>query len=251
MTEAAKPDVEWSCALEPSLRDVWRTDPDGDMDLLRSIDSYNGRGEPPFGWVKTPYPSIVQKIARKVDRKKPQCFACHVDFVDWRSGLERAHIVAASAGGEDVTSNYVLLCSDCHIDSPMTNRVDWMHEWVDRGPAASGWQEHDARDWAINAELLAIVNYSARAYGREYSDLNEFLGFTLEGADTSIANMRRTVDEVLKECRADFHFGQRGFSPSTWAFVIIEAWGRVVFGNPERKGLPNGSRVATDAGLED
>ncbi len=79
LTEAAKSNEEWSCERDRSS-DREQAAPEKEMVLLQAIDRYDGRGEPPAGWVKTTYPSIVQKIGRKLDAKKPQCFACHIVF---------------------------------------------------------------------------------------------------------------------------------------------------------------------------
>jgi hypothetical protein len=197
------------------------------------MDKYDGQGNPPAGWVKTTYPSIIQKIGRKLDRSKPQCFACQLRFDDWRRGLERAHIVAASSGGDDTASNYVLLCSDCHLDAPMTNHVDWMLEWVDRGPAAQGWRERDAIDAATDAEALAALNYLEY---RQYTSVDDWMKYTVKGADISRENFKRTYREVVAEFDPGFHFGQSSFSPATRAYLAMETFGRVALGNRERKG---------------
>lgn len=226
LAEAAKPDEEWSCQRHPRYRDLWQTNPVKDMELSRAIDGYDGHGEPPEGWTKTTFPNLVQKIGRKLDRKKPQCFACHAPFDDWRKGLERAHIVAENCGGEDKPSNFVLLCSDCHRNAPMTNCADWMLEWVDRGPAAPGWERSDALDDATNAEMLAALNYVR--YGSEpYTAIEQAVGIKLEGADTSSENLQRTWREVADEFEPDMHFGSSSYSPATRALIMLEAWGRV------------------------
>lgn len=209
LTEAAKPHAEWHESKTGTLKSP-------DLKGHSSEDFiYETRRET--------YPSLVQKIARKLDRKKPQCFACHAPFEDWRKGLERAHIVAS---GEDTPSNFVLLCHDCHRNAPMTNNVDWMLEWVDRGPAAAGWEGADALAAATNAEMLAALNYIR--YGAEpYTSVEQAVGFTLKGADTSPENLQRTWHEVAEEFEADFHFGSSSFSPATRALIALEAWGRV------------------------
>ena len=44
--------------------------------------------------------------------------------------LERCHIIPNALGGEDVPSNYVLLCKDCHTDAPNVKSSKYMWEWI-------------------------------------------------------------------------------------------------------------------------
>lgn len=69
---------------------------------------------------------------------------CH--FVCWNCGedkskkdvngkksqpkLERCHIVPNALGGKDEPSNYVLLCADCHRESPDHIDPKYMWEWI-------------------------------------------------------------------------------------------------------------------------
>jgi hypothetical protein len=62
-----------------------------------------------------------------------------VDFAEahercWRCGyklpLERCHIIPASLGGEDIPSNYVLLCSQCHREAPNVTDPEFMWIWI-------------------------------------------------------------------------------------------------------------------------
>jgi len=54
----------------------------------------------------------------------------------WRCGHERdtqrCHIIPYALGGEDIASNYVLLCEDCHSEAPNVNDKDYMMEWIKR-----------------------------------------------------------------------------------------------------------------------
>ncbi len=117
----------------------------------------------------------------------------------------------------------------------MTNRDDWMLEWVDRGPAAAGWRDADAYEAALNAEALAAINYEST---RRFSSLNELFKYALRGADGSPENVMRTAREVADELKPDYHFGQSHYSPATRAFLILEACGRITFDQPldERRG---------------
>ena len=74
-----------------------------------------------------------------VDLCEPACFACQWYVPRWNEaklpweaakGLERAHIVAHSAGGSDEPSNFVLLCLQCHEEAPMTTDPEDMFRWI-------------------------------------------------------------------------------------------------------------------------
>lgn len=72
----------------------------------------------------------------------PCCFACKYDWLRhpvgehqakaaWnRSRLDRAHIRAESCGGSFEVSNFLLLCSRCHRESPMLSKPDAMLQWA-------------------------------------------------------------------------------------------------------------------------
>ena len=62
-----------------------------------------------------------------------------VDFAEahercWRCGcrrrLERCHIVPDSLGGEDIPSNFVILCKRCHLDNPNVADPEIMWDWL-------------------------------------------------------------------------------------------------------------------------
>ena len=59
----------------------------------------------------------------------------------WRCGherdTERCHIIPHSLGGEDVPSNYVLLCPDCHAEAPNVNDSEEMMKWIKRTSISS------------------------------------------------------------------------------------------------------------------
>jgi hypothetical protein len=47
-----------------------------------------------------------------------------------RVRLERAHIIPESLGGDDIPSNYVLLCRECHRQAPNTCDKENMWDWI-------------------------------------------------------------------------------------------------------------------------
>ena len=59
----------------------------------------------------------------------------------WRCGHERdtqrCHIIPYALGGEDIASNYVLLCADCHSEAPNVKDKDYMMQWIKRTSISS------------------------------------------------------------------------------------------------------------------
>lgn len=53
----------------------------------------------------------------------------------WRCGhdnepTERCHVIPDALGGEDVSSNFRLLCKGCHLEAPNVNDPKAMDEWI-------------------------------------------------------------------------------------------------------------------------
>lgn len=105
-----------------------------------------------------------------IDLGEPSCFACGYWDEKWdrpikpedrwnRAKLERAHIVARSIGGEDVPSNYLLLCSRCHVLAPMTNKREWMLRWVE---TQEGWMNRLVREGVEEFRRLGGTDEDAR-----------------------------------------------------------------------------------------
>lgn len=59
------------------------------------------------------------------------CWCCGEEIHN-RGSLHRCHIIPASMGGKDEPSNFVLLCSGCHEDSPDINDPAIMWDWLKR-----------------------------------------------------------------------------------------------------------------------
>jgi len=59
----------------------------------------------------------------------------------WRCGHEkdtqRCHIIPYALGGEDIPSNYVLLCAECHSEAPNVKDKDYMMKWIKRTSISS------------------------------------------------------------------------------------------------------------------
>lgn len=159
-----------------------------------------------------------------IDFGEPSCWACSYYEPEWeceegeslrsmwnRIGLERAHLVPASLGGQSSPSNMVLLCPLCHKDAPDHADPQYMIRWIE--------SREDYFGWAFRSLATAI---------------NELGGISKEDAALIIGHPR--MDEAFKTAyeRATWHFGAGRFTPcwSTRAAVAIEAisllrqWGR-------------------------
>ena len=55
------------------------------------------------------------------------CWNCGEEH---KHSLERCHIVPQSKNGLDIPSNYVLLCKECHIESPDSTNPNRMWDWI-------------------------------------------------------------------------------------------------------------------------
>lgn len=84
--------------------------------------------------IKTTKKEIVDYWAGHVDESD-----LSIDFAEahercWRCGckrrLDRCHIIPDSLGGEDEPSNFVLLCSRCHLDNPNVMDKEIMWDWL-------------------------------------------------------------------------------------------------------------------------
>ena len=107
---------------------------------------------------KTPpsHESIVMAQDGKVpwfDWYEPSCMACTKHRVKKDDGnssktinqvwkehtyLEKAHIVPHSLNGDNAPENYLLLCVDCHRESPDTINPAIMYNWVENRDTPMG-----------------------------------------------------------------------------------------------------------------
>ena len=92
------------------------------------------------------------KLKRLVDPGEPNCWACgfyrNSDEIDYdfsndgenafecwnraaKDFLEKCHIVPYAISQDDSLSNFVLLCSDCHKESPDTISIPAFQIWLD------------------------------------------------------------------------------------------------------------------------
>jgi HNH endonuclease len=65
------------------------------------------------------------------DEANKRCWACGIlGKPRDPSHLERCHIIPRSLGGEDIPSNYVILCRNCHMEAPDVVDPSVMWEFI-------------------------------------------------------------------------------------------------------------------------
>jgi hypothetical protein len=83
----------------------------------------------------------------------------------WRCGHERntqkCHVIPYALGGEDIASNYVLLCEDCHSEAPNVNDKEFMMKWIKRTSISSYNCYWDIRDIISNRMLEVSKHFGA------------------------------------------------------------------------------------------
>lgn len=155
-------------------------------------------------------PEGRQRWPRAVtDFGEPSCMACGYFSRRWdeartvdarwnQSALERAHIVAASAGGPDDPSNYVLLCAKCHAAAPMTRDDRSMFAWCERRISHTAAQVNALRDELVTAG----------------TDLESLAGLAALSLDELRAALKRAAESIT----AGTHLVR--MSPSTQALTL-------------------------------
>jgi HNH endonuclease len=133
-----------------------------------------------------------------------------VDWVEaeklcWRCAckrlLQRCHIVPRALGGDEIPSNLVLLCAQCHAEAPNVADPDFMWLWL-RAHAVpfygTYWQERGFKEY----ELI---------FGEK-----PFLGLTHSD------ELMQSATKILKELfpKTSRHWGQGKLNPSTVAWVL-------------------------------
>ncbi len=64
------------------------------------------------------------------DKDFPRCQCCGIEKEKW-SKLERTHIIAHSLGGENIASNYFLLCKECHKNMPDIHNREYIIKYIE------------------------------------------------------------------------------------------------------------------------
>jgi hypothetical protein len=146
-----------------------------------------------------------------IDLGEPHCFACGTYDERWdrpqtsqdrwnRAELERAHIVPGALGGSDDASNVILLCKQCHRESP---------DWID-STAMAAWIATRKPRGEIHMELWT----DAFAQVPETAELARLCDD--HGFDAIRPYMRKAFDWATS------HFGV-GLSPGTRVAILRKA----------------------------
>ncbi|MCT1796902.1 HNH endonuclease [Helcococcus kunzii] len=84
--------------------------------------------------IKTKKEEIYEYWFSKIDESELSVDASEALNRCWRCGyerkLERCQIIPRSLGGEDTSSNFVLLCKRCHSENPNVNDPEIMWDWL-------------------------------------------------------------------------------------------------------------------------
>jgi hypothetical protein len=157
-----------------------------------------------------------------VDIGEPSCMACGYFAHHWdkartvderwnKSSLERAHIVAASSGGPDLPSNYVLLCAKCHAAAPMTHDERVMFAWCDRRPSYTAAQVNELRNELVGLgiDLHSLAPLASLPLDELRERLNKAAGTIGAGlhlchmsASTRAAALARMAEELAESTAA-------------------------------------------------
>lgn len=117
---------------------------------------------------------------RRPDPSWPTCMACgrqRADCVHKR--LERAHIVGVEQGGGHHPSNIVMLCQDCHEDSPHVTDRAVVLEWMRARPSGV----------LVTARLMGHPDVLAA-----FAEAQALDGFTWEQSARATAEFQRLCD---------------------------------------------------------
>lgn len=78
---------------------------------------------------------VAYWISKGIDECELNFDWSEADGVCWNCGhltknTQRCHIIPDMLGGEDIPSNYVLLCEECHEEAPNINNSEDMWDWI-------------------------------------------------------------------------------------------------------------------------
>ena len=86
--------------------------------------------------IKTTKKQIIEWGMSNIDECGYGVDASEMNTRCWRCGYERnterCHVIPHSLEGDDVPSNYRLLCHDCHHEAPNVNDPNEMDNWIRR-----------------------------------------------------------------------------------------------------------------------
>ena len=128
----------------------------------------------------------------------------------WRCGhndqnTERCHVIPAALGGEDIPSNYRLLCNRCHHEAPNVNDPDEMDKWIRR----------------TNIGVYNIFWHVRESLGNAIEETTRHWGHNKLNASTEEWVENKFLDNLVKNKNLKYIN-----SKSDAAFAVNREWGK-------------------------
>lgn len=143
--------------------------------------------------------SIVDECGLSVDASEAheRCWRC-----GYKQSLERCHIIPNSLGGEDKSSNLVLLCKRCHLENPNIADKEIMWDWL-RAYGSPFYDTFWVRQGMKEYEFIYGKSLEEEFVKRGITDINNF-------------------NDILKEQMNEttYHFGHPYLNSATLAGVF-------------------------------
>lgn len=156
-------------------------------------------------YIKTKPEEIVQYWNSHIDESE-----LSVDFKEahercWRCGykrkLERCHIIPRSLRGEDIPSNFVLLCKKCHLENPNISDPDIMWDWL---------KAYKASIYDSFGIIQGLAEYK-KIYGNDFME---------ELAARNLLDRKDIIKNLFSQAEASFHFGDPHYNIATIAGLL-------------------------------
>lgn len=168
--------------------------------------------------IKTTKKQIVDYWDTHADESDLSIDFSEADKRCWRCGckrhLQRCHIIPDSLDGKDEPSNFVLLCSRCHLDNPNVADKEIMWDWL--------------KSYAVPFYDTFWIDQGYEEYEKIYS-----ISITDELKKRNIfekSELKRFNDIFEKQCKnASYHFGDPHFNIATIAGILrmsFKEWDR-------------------------
>ena len=163
--------------------------------------------------IKTKNEEIIKYWSQIVDEGDIAVDWCDADIRCWRCArkrktLDRCHIIPESLGGTEDASNLILLCRECHQESPDFSESKYIWEWIKNTKA----EYYDIWDMQKASEEYEKV-YNERIDKSLLMAIPE----RFRNADIPISLFKTALAPAFKF--AGTHFGV-GFSVGTRVFIL-------------------------------
>ena len=151
-----------------------------------------------------------------------------------RKTLERCHIIPENLGGNSELENLILLCKDCHKESPDVTSKQMVWDWIKRTKA-------DYYDlWDTQKGLEVYKEVYGESFDKTISDaFPQYVKENEEFHDISVSLWKEAMAPAFKI--SSTHFGV-GYSSGTRAFIFKEAADSISSFFKENK-IKNGERI--------